>query len=65
MDYTKRRGTTTEFKSIKAYRSTISKNRNIAPPIPKSLNDLKIPDEYRKTTSGETFLLYDSVNYDG
>ncbi|XP_060848354.1 uncharacterized protein LOC132927779 [Rhopalosiphum padi] len=31
-----------------------------APPNPATLSDLSIPDEYKKSVSGESFLLYDS-----
>ncbi|KAF0716852.1 Uncharacterized protein FWK35_00029148 [Aphis craccivora] len=57
-----------QLQSLNRIKRTVQRIRKIetcAPPIPKSLNDLKIPDEYREITSGETFLQYDSDNYDG
>ena len=44
---------------------TVQRTRQIessAPPNPTTLEELKIPEEYKNTTNGESFLLYDSFS---
>jgi len=44
---------------------TVQRTRQIessAPRNPATLEELKIPDEYKTTMNGESFLLYDSFS---
>lgn len=42
----------------------VRKRENASPGIPQSLYDLVIPEDYKKTSDGKSFLLYDSFDHD-
>lgn len=42
----------------------VRERENAAPGIPQSLYDLVIPEEYKKTSDGKSFLLFDSFDHD-
>lgn len=42
----------------------VRERENAAPGIPQSLHDLVIPEDYKKTSDGESFLLFDSFDHD-
>jgi len=56
-------GVAGEMPSVHHLKHTIGRVRTrnqCAPPIPKTVSDLKIADEYTKTMKGEQFLIFDS-----